>query len=151
MRFDMASLIRHSKPDLGCQADPPKHCSVKEMTRKPAVVMVVVLFALNAAILVGMKLLPEESPVFKDVFPEAVDMEKAVTEKGSMKDMAGAHYVRLYRKHTTANTVASVVLLLNACFIFAVGVVLCAQRQMKGVKTTEPPAGADAEDRAAQP
>jgi len=117
------------------------------MIGKRTAVLVAVLFTLNAATLVWMKLLPEESPVLKDVFPEKVDIDKALL----VKDMAGAHYVRLYRKHAAANTIASVLLFLDACFVFAVALVLCMRRETKELMTTKPPAGVDAEDGAAQP
>ena len=119
------------------------------MMAKRTAVLVVVLFTLNAATVVWMQLLPKESLLLKDLFSEEVDTDKAFTGEGLVKDMAGAHYVRLYRKHATANTVASVVLFLDACFVFAVALALCVHRETKESMTTKPPAGADAEDRAA--
>jgi len=121
------------------------------MTGRNTVFLVVALFTLNVVTLVRMRLLPEEWIVAKHVLSEEADTEATLTEMGPMKEMVVGHYVRLYKEHATANTFASVVLLLDACFVFAVGVVLGTQREMKEVMTTEPPAEGDAEDRETQP
>ena len=124
------------------------------MTKRYIAIPVALLFTLNAAALVWMRLLPEESFVLKGVFPDdfdGADMNAGVTAKGTIKDMAGAHYVWLYRKYTTANTVASVVLFLNACFLLAVGMVLSGKGQTKEAETTEQPAASNAEDLAPEP
>ena len=143
----MGGNTPHSCP-WGCSINTG---SVREMTGRLIAVLVVVLFALNAALLVWMRLLPKESMLIQGVFPEKVDIDKSISASTLTKDMAGSRYAHLYRKQAFANTAAWVVLMLDACFIFAVGVVLCIQRGMKGIVTTEPTAAADGEDAAAEP
>lgn len=114
------------------------------MTRRPIAILVVLIFTLNAAALVWMRLLPEESFVLKGAFAKGTDIDAADTAKERIREMAGTHYVELYRKHRTANTIASIVLLLDACFLLAMGIVVCCKRQMREAATTEPADSPDA-------
>jgi hypothetical protein len=131
---------------------------VIRITRGRIELLITLLFVLNAALLVWMAVLPGEWALIRGAIPEwdndslgKVPIENLSVSADGLKEIAGARYAYLYRKHALACKVAWVVLLLDACFIFAVGVFfVCIEQQMKRGPTTEPPVERDAQARTPQ-
>jgi len=116
--------------------------------------VVALFFILNVALLVWMQTLPNDSAVLRAVLAEDVGGDIGANVAGKigaleMQVRAARQYQGLFGKHQTANKVARVLLLANAC-IFFLGSLLLAM-EAKGSESSEPRAVADGEDAAAQP
>ncbi|MHC4402827.1 MAG: hypothetical protein ACYTG0_24465 [Planctomycetota bacterium] len=123
--------------------------------KDPAKVVIVILFVANLAAVAWLQALPRESEV-TSIASKALFREETEAETLAEKDATiwllkaiGSSYVSWYRKHRVAATVVTCVLIADACFVFATGVILCARGQTpEEENAADPPA--EAESRAVE-